>query len=198
MNDLSYLIISKNIHNEYHNTASLINLYPNDADFTGYSEADLQNGFGYLIEQHFLIPYPGQSGTKNFALTKKGRDAFDKETERRKEKIANEQLQKNVSESVVKTNTSVIDTNHSVRQTNESVQELNRVSATNYKTQNRLTVSSIIVALASVLIAIISLVQSSKPTDNSKIIEELRENNRLLKEQNLLLKDTAQHKTIKK
>ncbi len=190
MDELLYQVIDVCYALDYYNLESVINSWRTNASFSEYDDVDVRQAFTRLISLNYIDQLKGPVDT-NFYLTEKGRKAFLQERQKRQEKVATEQLQRSVTESVLKTNNSVLETNESVRNTNDTIRDLNRITTTNFKTQNRIAWSSVTVALAAIAVSIFSLVSNSGSSDNAKLIDALKENNRLIKEQNALLKDTT-------
>ncbi len=190
MDDLTYLLLEKGILWDCFNIPTFKAVMSNDADFFGYSEEDVVNKFGELVKQNSLQPQKGASFTHDYYLTDKGRNAYNQEKKRRQDKIAVEELQKavsnsvlNVNSSVMSTNESVQQTNVSVQQTNVSVQEINRVSSANFKVQNRIAFSSMLLAGVAILVTLIPYLQGAfGHADNDKL-KQLQETNTKLEGQ---------------
>ena len=107
MEDLSFLILDKLRGLQYYNSASIINLYPNDPDFEGYRDTRLLQEFSNLIDQNILAPHPiaGGVGTdKNYRLTDKGEKAYNKEKHIREQRVKDSELQKRLSDSISRVN----------------------------------------------------------------------------------------------
>jgi len=187
MDELAFLILEKLGVSGYYNSASLMNLFPRDADFSGYSEARLLQEFSNLIDQKILIPHPIPGGTgpdKNYMLSEeKGEMAYLKGKQLRDEKRENAELQKKLTESVIKANNSVVETNESVAQTNKSVRTTNDLVSDNIPRQNRLTRTSVMVAILAVAVAASPFINSISSDSSNQLLRELQETNRIMKEQ---------------
>jgi len=181
MEDLSFLILDKLKDLPYYNTASVINLYPNDPDFEGYRETRLLQEFSHLIDQNILAVHPITGGggmDKNYRLTDKGEKAYVKEKQIREQSLKDSELQKRLSDSVIKVNESVIQTNQSVQSTNEFVTE-------NARQQNKLTTASILVAVSAVVVAAVPFVYNLSSKDGTQqLLNEIQMAHKTIKEQN--------------
>jgi hypothetical protein len=187
MDELAFLIIDRLGVSGYYNSASLVNLYPRDADFSGYSETQVLQEFFNLIDQKILILHPIAGGTgpnRNYMLSEeKGAKAYLKEKQLREEKVKNAELQKKLTESVIKANNSVVETNESVAQTNKSVQATNDLVSANIPRQNRLTRASVMVAIVAVVVAAAPFINSIRSNSDTQLLQELKEVNKIMKEQ---------------
>lgn len=135
----------------------------------------------YLITLKLIEP---RSTLVYYVFTDKGRDfandgGFKGERERKSyeerektEKEKDREILRRVSDSTLETNESVILTNQSVQTTNDSVSSLNTLTKKNFKNQNTIAWSAVIVAIAA---ALISLFQYMKDDDNTQILPAMSE-----------------------
>lgn len=182
MEDISFLILDKLKGSTYYNSASLINLYPREPEFEGYSINRLLQEFANLIDQNILMPHPISGGTgpnKNYMLTDKGEGAYNKEKLLRGRKAQDAAMQVRLTESVIGVNESVVQTNQSVQATNDFV-------AANGVRQNKLSRASVIVATFAVVVAAAPFVSSLLKVDNTQqLLIENRATNEVIREQSL-------------
>jgi hypothetical protein len=198
MDNLSYLIIEKGLTDSYYNSASLMNLFPNDPDFFGYTANDVHKAFSDLIEQNILTPHPikgvtgGISYSKNYFLSDKGKKAYLKEKENREDKFKSDELQRLLAQTLLDANRSTIGTNESVKLTNQSVQTLNGIIKDNIPIQNKLTSSAIIVSAFAALVALATFFGTMQSQKDPALIKQLEETNKLLKNQENMLNELLQ------
>jgi hypothetical protein len=182
MEDISFLILDKLGGSTYYNSASLVNLYPREPEFAGYSVNRLLQEFANLIDQNILMPHPISGGTganKNYMITEKGEGAYNMEKKRREQKANDAAMQARLTESVIRVNESVVNTNQSVQATNDFV-------AANGVTQNKLSKASIIVATFAVVVAAAPFISNLIKEDiTQQLLIQNRATNEVIREQTL-------------
>jgi hypothetical protein len=120
--------------------------------FLHYTNAFAEGGFIAPIEKTAF----------EWRITDFGEQEYIAETAKRQLAVEKEQLEYNLAKITLQTNQSVIDTNQSVIQTND-------FTIRNNRRQNRLTISSIIVAGGSALFALGSVIATLKDSTSEEV-----------------------------
>jgi hypothetical protein len=196
MGKLYYLILDKLQDSAYYNSASILNLYTLDADFTGYTEQEISIAFASLIEQNILAPHPmtgGSGRNKNYYLTEKGKGAYLREKNIREGKRNAEEIQRQISESMLQVNRSIVETNESVKQTNESMREINSINAVNIPKVTNMTRTNVALTACIILLTFASLLNTFFHKNDSEVLKQLIETNKILKDQDQEFRQLIRH-----
>jgi hypothetical protein len=187
MDKLFFLILDKLHDLTYYNSASILNLYPRDPDFAGYAEQELSAAFATLVAQNMLAPHPVTAGSgrdRNYYLTEKGKGAYLKEKKLMEDKRNAEEIQKQISDSMLQVNRSIVETNESVKQTNQSMREINSINAINIPKVTKMTMTNVVLTACIILLTFASLMNTFFHKNDTDVLNELSETDKILKEQN--------------